>query len=200
LLKSTAKPRDAEPDKTPPAWTTQTTTPIAKPSPAPRPADETEPAPKADPREPLLAVLREMTKENLYQTYLNIGQLADSLEQERCPLLVAEDLLEGFHTIIDREEVHLKEIPPSAFKTDEDRNDMELARSLLPLLRTLTNELQGHCDVLKIALMTSTIAPMTRAPEVSALWVSRDREHSVRFQKARAETWAGIKKLLRIRE
>jgi hypothetical protein len=190
LLKSMTKSR--EDDKPPPpAWTTQTS------NLPPQAVDV------PDPREPLLAVIREQTKENLYQTFLHIGLLGDSLNdplKRPLPLADAEVVLVDINKFLDRIDMHLEQVPPTAFMTDEDRKDMELAASVVTLLRTMAQALKGHCDYLRITMLTSSVAPMMEAPPLSMRWVLADQGHSLRYQQGHADTWEAIKKLLRLRE
>ena len=144
LLKSMTKPRDADADKAPPpAWTTQTS------NLPPQAATETDTTPKADPREPLLTVIRDQTKENLYQTFLHIGLLGDSLndpDKRPLPLADAEVVLVDINKFLDRVELHLEQVPPTEFITEQDRKEMELAATVVTQLRTMTQELKGHFD------------------------------------------------------
>jgi hypothetical protein len=190
------KPRDADADKAPPpAWTTQTSN---LPSQA---ANETNTTPKPDLREPLLTVIREQTGEYLYQTFLQIellGALLNHPDKRPLSLADAELVLADINQCLDRIAKRLEQVPPTEFITEQDRKEMELAATVVTQLRTMTQELKGHCDYLRLSLLMSSGAPMMEAPPLSMRWVLADREHSLHYQKAHGEAWEAIKKLLRL--
>jgi hypothetical protein len=122
-----------------------------------------------------LNAIGSMTGMHLYQTFLNIGLTADLFEKKVYTIDVAKGLLEQIGNFNDAAERQLIQIPPSSFKTEEDRQGMELARTVTTLLRTEMKELK-------------------------AFWETGDADHLARYHKAREETWLNIKKLARIKE
>jgi hypothetical protein len=184
LLKSMAKTH--EEDK--PAWTTQTANMPG--------SDET------DPREPLLAVIREQTKEHLYQTFEQLGLLGDALnDPTKRPIALAdaEFHLVDIHKGLDRVEQHLEQVPPAAFLTEEDRKDMELAAAVVKHLRTMADQLEGHCAYLRLTMLAGAAAPML-APSLSLSQVNAARERSLTYQTAHGDAWEALKKMLHLRD
>jgi hypothetical protein len=169
LMKSSTKPHDEPADnKTSPAWATQTphyqTRPLSSKSP------ETT---KSDSHESLLEVIGGLTRANLTQTNVTIGMLADAQELAK-PIYEVEEadkLLDEISDFIDEVERQFIQLPPSVFNTEEDRKDMEQARSVTTLLRAQIKALKGY-------------------------WATLDKEHAERFQKARMETLVGLDKLM----
>jgi hypothetical protein len=168
LMKSSSRTRDEGAGKTPPAWTNQT--PLSRSHPVPTPVVDT--PSKSDPHETMLDAISGLTRAHLSQTYLNIGLLADAAEKQVYSFVDANNLLDEINNFIDEVERQFIQLPPSLFKTEEDRKYMEQARSVTTLLRAETKELKAY-------------------------WATGDVEHAARFQKAREEAGAGIEKLTR---
>ncbi len=188
LLKSMAKPRDDD-KAPPPAWTTQTTN-------APPRADE------SDPREPLLAVIHDQTRKHLYQTFEQIGLLGDALnDPTKRPITLAdaEFHLVDIHKSLDYVEQYLEQVPPATFLTEEDRKDMELAATVVKHLRTMADQLEGHCGYLRLSLLAGAAAPMLE-PTLAMSQSNAARQRSLTYQTAHAEAWAALKKMLHLRE
>jgi hypothetical protein len=169
LMKASAKPHEEPTDRNgQPPWASQT---------APGQARSLlfkaqEAAPKTDAMDAMFDVVSGLTRAHLSQTNLNIGLLADAAENEKPSYSVAElsGLLEDINNFIDEVEKQFIQLPPSAFKTEEDRKDMELARTITTLLRVQTKELKAY-------------------------WVEGTKEHVDRFKKARQDAEAGIRKM-----
>lgn len=117
-----------------------------------------------------LQMIGSMTFMHLYQTFLNIGLTADCYEKKVYTIDMAKGLLEEFGHFNDAVEKQLVRIPPSSFKTEEDRQCMELARTVTTLLRTEMEELK-------------------------AFWETGDADHLARYHKAREEVLREIEKL-----
>ena len=110
----------------------------------------------------------------LYQTYLNIGLLADSVEGEVYEKEEARRLLDtvaGLMTAVDQQ---LDRVSRQALKGDE-KKAVEQARQVAASLRTQTREL-------------------------TAYWDKGEKDNVTRFHQARQDSWTGIKSLLNIQE
>ena len=167
LMKSSTKTHDEGAGKTPaPAWATQT--PLSRPHPVSPPVLDT-PA-KSDPQETMLDAISGLTRAHLSQTFLNIGLLADAAEKQVYSFADSNNLLDEINNFIDEVERQFIQLPPSLFKSEEDRKYMEQARTVTTLLRAETKELKAY-------------------------WAAGDMEHADRFQKAREEAGSGIEKL-----
>ena len=149
--------------------------------PAP-PQPETKPAPVADKTPPEVADLPDevvgalggLTASHLYQSYLNIGLLADAVEGEVYKPDEAKKSLArvaAMMATIDRVLERLAGQPLS----DEEKKVLTEARRLSGLLRTQARELQGY-------------------------WDTGAKEHATRFHQAREQAWEGIRTLLKLKE
>ncbi|HZT78617.1 MAG TPA: hypothetical protein VFA26_00225 [Gemmataceae bacterium] len=175
--------------KAPPA-APQPALPVALPQPVP-PADRAAPpapAPKEDlpparrppaadgaaPNEALLTALGSLLGAHLYQSYLNIGLLADGVEGEVYTVADAEKMLDAVADLMRKVDGQLTKLAGAGLK-DEDRKTLEQNRKLVALLQNQAQELRDY-------------------------WKTNDKEHSAQFQKLRGEAWAGIKDLLEIED
>lgn len=111
---------------------------------------------------------------HLYQTYLNIGLLADSVEGEVYEKDEARRLLDTVAGLTTAVEQQLDRVGRQTLKGDE-KKALEQARLVTASLRTQMRELQSY-------------------------WEKDDKDHVTRFHQARQDTWAGIKLLLNIQE
>ena len=169
LMKSSSRTRDEGAEKTsPPAWTTQTSP--SRPHQIPPPVVDV--PSKSDPQETMLDAISGLTRAHLSQTFLNIGLLADAAEKQVYSFADSNNLLDEINNFIDEVERQFIQLPPSLFKSEEDRKYMEQARTVTTLLRAETKELKAY-------------------------WATDEEEHAARFQKAREEAGAGIEKLTR---
>jgi hypothetical protein len=183
LLKAMGKPHDEDHPQRP-AWISSTS-PVADARPLVLPELKSKDGtPKADSQEVVLAAVGGLMSAHLYQTYVSVGLLADSVEEGVYPLPKAKGLLETINSFIDHAERQLIQLPPSAFPTEEDRKAMETARGVLTLLRVQTKELRGYWDV-----------------EDGAAGAQEERAlHIKRFREARAEAGVMIQKLVDVQE
>jgi hypothetical protein len=143
--------------------------------------DETKPEeqrpqqpPRDDGREALLGALGTLTAAQLYQTYLNIGLLADATAKEVYPAATARKLLDEVTGMLDTVEGQVARVPEEALRP-EDRKALARAREVAVLLRTQARELRAY-------------------------WETDDEARVMKYQKAREEAWAGIKELLNVKE
>jgi|SRR5579884_1039291 len=125
-------------------------------------------------QEPLVSALGGLTAAHLYQTYLNLGLLADGVEKEVYTTDQGKKVLEEITGLMDTVDRQLSLVPPAALKAD-DRKALERIRTVHAQLRTQARELREY-------------------------WTTDDKEHAEKFQKARTDAWAGIKELLDIKD
>jgi hypothetical protein len=76
---------------------------------------------------------------------------------------------------------------------------MELAAAVVKHLRTMADQLEGHCGYLRLTLLAGAAAPMLE-PQMSLSQVNAARERSLMYQTAHADAWAALKKMLHLRE
>jgi len=145
----------------------------APPPPAPR-----RPAPPT--RDRALEVVGGLTAGHLYQSYLNIGMLADAVENEVYTDGEAKKLLATVTSLMDTVDVQLTRLN-EAIEDAEDRKRLAQVRQLTALLRAQAKELRGYWDV-------------------PAKDVELRKQHELKFHKARDAAWGGIKELLGIQE
>jgi hypothetical protein len=154
--------------------------PAAPPAPTPAPQPKPNLAPTrvrplpAPPQEMLLEALGGLTAAHLYQTYLNIGLLADGVEGEIYTPADARKLLATVIGLMDTVDKQLARLPEESLKAEE-RKALLRIRSLSVLLRT-------------------------QIKEVRTYWETNDKEHAKRFHKAREEAWTGLKELLDLKD
>jgi len=129
-------------------------------------------------RDRTLEALGGLTGAHLYQSYLNIGFLADAAENEVYSLAEARKLLTTVVSLIDTVERQLVRLPEAALDADDARK-LARIRQVVVLLRTQTQELRACWD-------TPETQKATR----------QGRE--ARFHKAREDAWAGIQELLEL--
>jgi hypothetical protein len=111
---------------------------------------------------------------HLYQTYLNVGLLADSVEGDVYEKEEARKLLDTIAGLTSAVEQQLDRVGRQTLKEDE-KQALEQARQITANLRTQMRELRTY-------------------------WEKDDKEHISRFHQARDESWKGIKALLNIDE
>jgi hypothetical protein len=154
--------------------------PAIKPREVPREpaAPPNEPAPP--PVDRSLEAIGGLSAAHLYQTYLNLGMLADTTENDVYSESEAKNLLKTVSALMDRVDIQLGRVLESS--TDpEDKKKLEQVRDLTKLLRAQAKELRAYWDT----------------PEKDT---AGKKEHETKFHKAREEAWAGIKELLNIKD
>ncbi len=124
--------------------------------------------------EAVVEALGGLTASHLYQTYLNIGLLADSVEGEVYEKDEARRVLETVAGLMTAVEQQLDSASRQSLKGDE-KKAIEQARQVTASLRTQVRELQNY-------------------------WDKGDKENVTRFHQARKDAWDGIKSLLNIQE
>jgi hypothetical protein len=166
---------------TPPGEVPPDVAAAGRPAP-PRPRD---PAPPArEPAEPAadrsLEAIGGLSAAHLYQTYLNLGMLADATDGDVYNESDAKNLLKTITVLMDKVDTQLGRVLESS--TDpEDKKKLEQVRDLTKLLRVQAKELRAYWDT----------------PEKDT---AGKKDHETKFHKAREEAWAGIKELLNIKD
>lgn len=126
-------------------------------------------------RERFLQVIGNLTGAQLYQSYLNIGFLADGVNAQTYQKEDTLKLLEAVNTALanmDRQMVNLAQ----ASITAEDKKQLARIQQAIALLQTQSHELQSLCQ---------TPDPAPLKPEQLAS-----------YQKARREAWRNLAELL----
>ncbi len=162
--------------------TTTKLTPPAPPEPAPEPAKTADPTTPAPPqpatpaRERSLEAVGGLTASHLYQTYLNLGLLADATENDVYSETEAKRLLTTLSGMMDTVDQQLTRVLETV--TDpEDQKRLTRVRQLTTLLRTQARELKAYWDT----------------PEANA---AGRKEHETAYHRAREDAWTGIRELL----
>jgi hypothetical protein len=126
--------------------------------------------PTARPPESVLALVGGLTTANLYQSYLNVGLLADSVAKGVYKPEHGKELLETVTKVIDTVERQLAQLPESDLTAGE-KVRLAKVRSIVSLLRSEIKELQAY-------------------------WASGDEEFVRKFQKIHKDVWSELEKLL----
>lgn len=157
-------------DKSPP---TKAKTPLPRPSQPP-------PPPHADPSDRALETVGSLSAAHLYQTYLNLGLLADNTEHDIYNDADAKKMLTTLTDLIDTVDRQLVKFAEGGLGP-EDRKKLERVRGLAVLLRIQAAELRAYWD-------TADTDPDAK------------KEREAKFHEARRTAWTGIKESLGIKE
>ncbi len=117
-----------------------------------------------------LEALGSLTAAHLYQSFLNIGLLADAVENEQMDVEEAEKALSHitrFMTLVDDQLNQLA-------KTDLDTNDRDALQGI-----------RKHTELLR-----------TQASALRSYWMTGDLDDAEMFHVAREEVWAGVSTIL----
>lgn len=142
--------------------------PDIRESPPPRKLAAT-PAP-GPAREPYLETIGGLSAVHLYQSYLNIGLLADAVENETYTRSEAISIMLTVSELVNLVEKQLQKLPKGDIST-EDEAALEAVRILIGLLRTQSNALMGY-------------------------WGSGEDAHADRYQTAREQCWLALREVL----
>jgi hypothetical protein len=126
----------------------------------------------AGPREAFLEALGGLSAVHLYQSYLNIGLVADAVEKEVYTVAEAGKILktvEDLIGLVDQRLTHLA-------KTSLDQDDLQA----LEHIRTVTEQLRLQASALK------------------GFWAAGETENMNRYRQARARCWDELRDLLGI--
>jgi hypothetical protein len=175
--------------RTEPAGTAKADAPAKETKPAaairpqevlPVPRDPAPREPGATPRERALEALGGLTAAHVYQSYLNIGMLADAAENEVYGTDDAKKLLTTILAWIENVDQQLKSLAEANLEPDDQKRVTQV-RELSGLLRAQAKELRAYWDV----------------PESDT---DGKKDHEMKFHKAREAAWSGIKELLGIKD
>jgi hypothetical protein len=121
-------------------------------------------------REPLLETIGGLSVVHLYQSYLNIGLLADAAENETYTRAEAASIMATVNELVNLVEKQLTKLPSSGL-SEEDETALEGVRLLTALLRTQSNSLL-------------------------AFWAGGEETHATRYHEAREQSWVMLKGFL----
>jgi len=147
--------------------------PHTDPPPAEPPAKKATVADAAN-REALLEALGGLSAAHLYQSYLNIGLLADAVEKEAYSLEEGEKMLRSVVDLMNLTENQLAKLSRSGLDS-EDQASLERIQAVVGLLRIQTNTLQ-------------------------TFWKSGEKAHADQYHQARDAAWTGLSKVLGLGE
>ncbi len=133
-------------------------------------AEASHPALPGEGRDDALEALGSLTAANLYQSYLNIGLLADARESDVYTAAEAEKLLDSVTRLLDSVDRQLERTVGGNLKS-EDREAVQQTRRLGAQLRSQAGELRAY-------------------------WRTGKKEHAEQFQQARRESWTEIRELM----
>lgn len=137
------------------------------------PAIKIEPASQpANPKkkELLLEALGSLSSIHLYQSYLNIGLIADAVESEAYTKTDAANLLQTILDLVNSVDTQLQKVAQAGLETD-DHEALNRIRDLTTLLRGQSQALLGY-------------------------WATGDMDFVDRYHQARERTWDDLKEML----
>jgi hypothetical protein len=144
--------------------------PAAKAADTGKPAEPSRPAEPAKDRRVLLEIIGTLTASHCYQTYLNIGMVADGKAKGVYSEKDAYRVLESVVSLLDTVDRKLSELSKVDLETN-DRDTLEQMRKLSLLLRDQGKALQ-------------------------AAWDTGRPEDATKYENVRKDSWAAIGKLL----
>jgi hypothetical protein len=97
------------------------------------------------PTEPVLTLVGGLMTAHLYQSYLNIGLIADGVAKDVYKVEEGKELLETVTRMMDTVERQLAQLPEAELQPEERRH-LEKARRVLSLLRSQGKELKAYWD------------------------------------------------------
>jgi hypothetical protein len=146
---------------------------ISRPGPAAPLAAASTPATVTPPKtasQRMLETLGGLSAAHLYQSYLNIGLLADAVENDSYSEAQANGMLATVTSLMDMVDRHLDQLG-STDMPKEDRQDMERIRDLAQLLRSQVTSLRAY-------------------------WRTGDARDARRYHQARDKAWSGLSDVL----
>jgi hypothetical protein len=168
---SPAPPRDTQPKETRPLV-------VNRPGEPPLPPKE--PPPPAAGRDRSLEAVGGLSAAHLYQTYLNIGMLADATENDVYTEDDARKLLDTIMAWMDNVDKQLARLLDTSLDADDQKKVLQV-RGLTGHLRVQGKELRAYWDT----------------PESD---MAGKKDHEMKFHKAREDAWTGIRELLGIKD
>ena len=140
---------------------------VSRPA-APVPADKT----SRTANERSLEALGSLSASHLYQSYLNIGMLADAVENESYTKAHAQEMLATVVNLMNAVDRNLQRLAEADLPADDGR-DVERIRGLSVLLRVQVVALQSY-------------------------WASGEPRQAARYHEARERAWRALSELLRL--
>jgi hypothetical protein len=132
------------------------------------------PSMEAKDRDKFLEAIGSLSAVHLYQTYLNIGLVADAVEKETYSKTEAAKILQTVGELITMVEKQLGQLPQSNL----DKDDQES----LDRIRSVTSQLRSQASALL------------------SFWAANDMENVARYHQARERSWEDLRELLGIDE
>jgi hypothetical protein len=120
------------------------------------------------PAQDVLETLGSLSSAHLYQSYLNIGLLADAVEHQSYSQAQANEMLDTVVGLMNSVDDQLARLA-RADLPEGDREDVEHIRDLSGFLRVQIAALRAY-------------------------WLTHDAQHAARYQEARQKTWAALSK------
>jgi hypothetical protein len=120
--------------------------------------------------ERMLETLGGLSAAHLYQTYLNIGLVADAVENETYTAAQAKEMLTtvaGLMDVVDKQLARLAKMDLST----EDQQDVQRIRTISSLMRVQIASLQAY-------------------------WLTGDARHAARYHETREKAWKGLSEVL----
>lgn len=129
---------------------------------------------QAKEREKFLEALGSLSAVHLYQTYLNIGLVADAVEKETYSKTEATKILQSVGELMSTVEKQLCRLPHINLDKDDQKS--------LDRIRAVTGQLRSQASALV------------------SFWASADMQTVARYHQARERSWEDLKGLLGIDE
>jgi hypothetical protein len=139
-------------------------------TPKPPPMPPSDPKKVGRPSEPVLTLVGGLTSAHLYQSYLNVGLLADSVAKGVYKPEEGKELLDTVGKVIDTVERQLALLPEDELQPEEKKR-LDKVRSVLSLLRSEMKELKSY-------------------------WDTGEEEYVTKFQKIHKSVWTELEKML----
>ncbi len=157
-------------DSTPVAETGKQADKPPAPPPASKPVPPLPAKGKRPERERFLEALGGLSAAHVYQSYLNIGLLADGVESEAYTKAEAEQMLATVASMLDLVDRQLNKVSELDLEAD-DMQSVERIQELTVLLRRQASALRSY-------------------------WTTGDEVQITRYHEARETTWGSLSKLL----
>jgi hypothetical protein len=121
-----------------------------------------------------LEALGGLSASHLYQSYLNIGLLADGVEKEVYSLEEAEKMLASVADLMKLVEIQLAKVRQSDL-TSDDLASLQRIKAVMGLLRLQSETLQNY-------------------------WATGENDEAAQYHQAREAAWKGLSKVLGLEE
>lgn len=132
------------------------------------------PLPEIKSKEPYLETIGGLSAVHLYQSYLNIGLLADAVENETYTRAEAVNVMLTVMELVNMVEKQLGKLPAKGL-TSEDEAALDAIQALTRDLRAQSSSLVSY-------------------------WASGEAAHATRYQSAREQSWNALKEMMGLEE